>query len=366
MLKPIEIFKKERKAYFRDGMQDIVEGNLQMLTELSLLSTILTCFFILITPIIVRGWTPTPPHLLLIPSSALFFIIAVFYRKREGKSESVIKFMCLAFIACLLTLIIGIDVYQSADQPSCFMQAMLIVIPCLFVFPFRVIYAEMLVFEVIYVILIFRQKNMIMIQNDCFSSVVGFVLSFFVAYIIQRLRAEAYNSKYQYKQLSMVDGLTGTLNKSNFEYLVKKYLEHCGESEYYALLILDVDNFKNINDSMGHQVGDTVLESIGEILPKTFRGTDIMGRFGGDEFVVLMRSLPGEEIVEQKCKLLFGNFQKLSERLRIELTCSVGGIFLGSEFVEYEQMFQMADKILYEVKAAGKARYHIQSINQSK
>lgn len=53
-----------------------------------------------------------------------------------------------------------------------------------------------------------------------------------------------------------------------------------------------------------------------------------MGRFGGDEFVVLMRSLPGEEIVEQKCKILFGNFQKLSERLRIELTCSVGGIFV--------------------------------------
>lgn len=70
----------------------------------------------------------------------------------------------------------------------------------------------------------------------------------------------------------MVDGLTGTLNKSNFEYLVKKYLEHCGESEYYALLILDVDNFKNINDSMGHQVGDTVLESTEKSFPRHFAG----------------------------------------------------------------------------------------------
>ncbi|MDD3796321.1 MAG: GGDEF domain-containing protein [Lachnospiraceae bacterium] len=353
---------EERNKFFEAGAEEIAAENLRMLVDVSMASTLVILFFIMITPFIVTDWEPSIWHLMAAPAALAFYLVSFWYRSRGGNSIGVIRLMCLSFIACLMTIVIGIDAMQYGNQPSAFMQAMLIALPSLFTFRLYVIYTEMGVFEIAYIFFTFSYKGETMARNNCFSSIVGFVFSFFVAGLIQRLRAEAYNMKNQYKQLSMIDSLTGILNKANGEFLIRSYLEERKAGESCALLIMDVDNFKKINDTRGHQIGDLVLEAVGEVILRTFRSTDIMGRFGGDEFIIMMKNVPSEEVVRKKCQKLLDEVHDLSRRFQCELTCSIGVACLEQNDIDYETLFAITDDILYEAKTTGKARVVLRQV----
>ena len=124
------------------------------------------------------------------------------------------------------------------------------------------------------------------------------------------------------------------------------------------LLILDFDNFKHVNDNYGHQIGDEVLKAFALILERAFRTTDIIGRVGGDEFMVFMPNLSADfvkradeisaEILRELAGLKVGAAQHFS--------CSIG---IGTDAGNYnfEKLYKLADKALYESKERGKACY---------
>lgn len=87
------------------------------------------------------------------------------------------------------------------------------------------------------------------------------------------------------------DALTGLFNKQYTEEFINQVLEDQQLPQLHAFLIMDVDKFKNVNDTYGHAVGDIVLEQFGKLLKSHFRGYDIVGRIGGDEFAVLMKNV---------------------------------------------------------------------------
>ena len=103
------------------------------------------------------------------------------------------------------------------------------------------------------------------------------------------------------KEEGSKDLLTGLLNKISFEREAGKYLTKSRKTEHGALLIIDFDNFKMVNDSFGHLTGDAILKCFGEILMRTFGEADIIGRVGGDEFMVLMTGEVSEELIQRKC-----------------------------------------------------------------
>ena len=84
--------------------------------------------------------------------------------------------------------------------------------------------------------------------------------------------------------------------------MIERFLEENGEDSYNGLLIMDVDYFKQVNDTYGHIVGDKVLKSFGRLLAKLFREQDIIGRIGGDEFMVLIRNINDVEIARSRVK----------------------------------------------------------------
>ncbi|NCC43491.1 MAG: diguanylate cyclase [Clostridia bacterium] len=361
----ISTWRQERDEYFKEGASDIVRTNMMMLFQVSFAITVLTGLLILLTPYIIIGWTPTVQHVLLVPVSAFFCFISMYYKSRPKQSTFVVNFMCLTYIGCIFCFVIAMDTFQLSDMPSSFVPVLLIAIPALFVFRFRIIYMEMIIFEIAYVVVLYDKKTLAMAQNDFFNSVVGLLTSAIVAFIIQRLRAQSYMAQNQYKRLSMTDGLTGIMNKSNSEYVIRQYLECRGTDDNCALLILDVDDFKLVNDTMGHQVGDDILGGMGKILQQTFRSTDTLGRFGGDEFIILMRHIPEEEIVEKKCEKIFSKIRELSKKYNYKLSCSIGISFLKGETASYERVFQIADTALYEAKASGKAKYAMHAVNET-
>lgn len=362
--KIIGTWKNQRNEYFSVGNDDIAKGNLVMLFQASMVTAIMTVCLILITPCIIAGWKPTIQHLLLVPVSAGMGLGALWYKKQAEKSATVVSMLCYSFIAVILTFIIAIDTLQSGDKPSSFMQVMLVAIPALFTLRFRYLYTELLLFEVIYIVITFQHKIISMAQCDLFNSIVGMIFSVIVASIIQRLRADAYLLQNQYKKLSMTDGLTGIMNKSNCELAIHEYLEKRMPEDNCALMILDVDNFKMVNDTLGHKTGDDILGSVGEILSHLFRGTDILGRFGGDEFLVVMCHLPGTDIVSKKCDMIAAEMKELSHNYPCTITCSIGVACLSGPGMSYEKLFQIADSALYEAKASGKSCYVMHEIDE--
>lgn len=145
---------------------------------------------------------------------------------------------------------------------------------------------------------------------------------------------------------SQEDGLTGLLNAATTKRLIVERLENKEEHKLDAFMLIDCDNFKDINDKHGHLIGNQILEKIGEILKQKFRGFDIVGRFGGDEFCIYMKDIPSVDIVKDKFKQLNDDIQNIND---MGLTTSAG-IALVRDHATYEQIFKKADAALYEAK----------------
>ena len=132
--------------------------------------------------------------------------------------------------------------------------------------------------------------------------------------------------------------------------------EETAENESHAFIILDIDHFKNINDSYGHQYGDEVLKSVAAVLKETFRSDDIKGRLGGDEMVVLMKYVSSKQLVTEKLKLIARRLSEI-EKDGKPLTVSIGVSFFREHGNNYQELYKTADIALYRVKERGRNGY---------
>lgn len=148
---------------------------------------------------------------------------------------------------------------------------------------------------------------------------------------------------------SVTDNLTGIWNQ---RYMSMMFKEHLGP---YTLAIIDVDDFKLINDTYGHQAGDFVLMTIAEILIDCLRKSDVICRYGGDEFVVIMKECPQEEgytILEGIRKKIENHDFDYNEKT-FRQTISIG-LLEETENRDFDYVFNQADELLYCAKANGK------------
>lgn len=126
----------------------------------------------------------------------------------------------------------------------------------------------------------------------------------------------------------------------------------------HALFALDVDNFKSLNDTMGHQTGDQFLVSLAEVLRSSFRESDIVGRVGGDEFFILMKNIPSLSIAESKAALLLSSIQALcSHYPSVPLSASIGISLYPNHGKVLDELYAQADAALYRAKKAGKNQF---------
>lgn len=156
---------------------------------------------------------------------------------------------------------------------------------------------------------------------------------------------------------AQIDGLTGACNKETAEKRIADLLEtrHTG-----YLFMMDVDNFKKINDVYGHVKGDETLVYLGNILQEVFRKEDVVGRIGGDEFVAFVS---GEGITEpliaERAELILERLRNFREEGGIEVTISIGIVSCPRHGQTYEELYIAADKAMYYAKRRGKNQYFI-------
>ncbi len=169
------------------------------------------------------------------------------------------------------------------------------------------------------------------------------------------------------KMKSELDEMTGLCNKSTTEYHMDKILK-LSENHLEVLMVIDIDNFKTVNDSSGHQAGDHVIKIIANLISSLFRKSDVVGRIGGDEFCVLMVDVPNMELARDKANELI-QIMRYKPNLTIPeyVTVSIGMSSNHKMNTSYPALFQQADQALYEAKQAGKANcreYGVEVVNQ--
>ncbi len=154
-----------------------------------------------------------------------------------------------------------------------------------------------------------------------------------------------------------IDEMTKLLNKATAEKMAKQILEEYPD-ENHAILMIDIDNFKNVNDSLGHDVGDHVISVVAGIISMQFGGSDIVGRIGGDEFMVFMKDVKDREDARRKAQNIVDALCK-KENLSIPdcVSVSIGMAFSDESGIEYEPLFKKADEALYVSKEKGKSCY---------
>jgi len=152
------------------------------------------------------------------------------------------------------------------------------------------------------------------------------------------------------------DSLTKLLNKETGRRQAEEYFARFSGGAHGAVLIIDLDNFKQVNDRYGHLFGDAVLTKVAKEIKKLFRSQDIVARIGGDEFMVVMRGSSDRKLLESRCQRLLETFKTIfrNQKYKLPLSCSIGIALSPEQGKSYYELFGKADRALYRAKAKGK------------
>lgn len=177
---------------------------------------------------------------------------------------------------------------------------------------------------------------------------------------IQRDITEQKRNENMLDVLSKTDSLTGAINRRAFEDLLLKHYEKRHEEKCFVMM-LDIDNFKSINDNFGHQVGDDYLKQFVSTIKTALRGNDLVSRLGGEEFCVLLSNLDQDKVI-QIAQRVCSSIQSLSisnNHKKIITTVSIGISEVDSDDPSKKEVLARADAALYEAKREGKNRYKL-------
>ncbi len=164
-------------------------------------------------------------------------------------------------------------------------------------------------------------------------------------------------------ELSKLDSLTGAYNRAATESFIHSYLD-TNSKNMHGFLMLDLDNFKIINDTFGHICGDEVLRETAKVLHAFFRRGDMIGRLGGDEFVVFLPNIQNERTVLEKAQKLCEEMQKrVFTEYKLNVSISVGAC-ISKDCSCFLDLYSKADRALYDAKQAGKMQARLCSEKQ--
>ena len=211
------------------------------------------------------------------------------------------------------------------------------------------------------------------LTSDSFIDVIvlywKYILSVFIALVILlvntiyiiTLNRKLKSSQLKLEQLATHDVLTGLPNRTLFATIANQYLEIAKREQREAIVMfLDLDRFKQVNDTHGHGAGDVLLQEVSKRISNTLRNNDIVARIGGDEFVVMLWNIDSVEKAEEVLKRLIAAIALpvvTGHHKQIDIGCSIGACSYPKDGEQLDELIKKADISLYEAKERGRGTY---------
>ena len=345
---------EEIKLYFQKCADTIDRSNLFMLRRTCMYTSIVYLGMLFLAIGTVPGFKVTVGHWTLIVILIIFFGVNIYTRNHDNVSHIATQVICLSYgFSLFLTSLMAEIRLDTSYQPTRWFPLILMVFPVLYItkqYMYGILETGLFV---IYGIVTFLNKDHAAFFRDIYTVLGAFLLSMIIARVILGVRSVQGLSMVELRRYSSMDKLTQVYNKAALLAEMDIHIENMTEGKPCAMSIIDVDNFKHVNDSLGHEGGDLLLEHIGKLLLASFRPTDVIGRFGGDEFVVFMPNMRDPELVENRCEILKTQLGKFNIGNEKPFTLSIGTIIdLGNH--SRDELFKMADDALYKSKMDGK------------
>ncbi len=165
--------------------------------------------------------------------------------------------------------------------------------------------------------------------------------------------------KLELEYLANTDSLTNIFNRRNFYSLGELEFDLALKYKHtFSLLLIDIDHFKNINDSYGHDAGDEVLKQFAQLIKDNVRQQDIFARHGGEEFTLLLRNTDAEKArrIADKIRTNVEQMDVITDFGTLKITISIGLVEFSNHYPKFDSLILLADKALYEAKDKGRNR----------
>ncbi|WP_170830829.1 GGDEF domain-containing protein [Pseudobutyrivibrio sp. ACV-2] len=335
-------------------MDTIDDNNLYMLRKSCMYISIVYIFMLTISGFLLDNFHVSLIHLSPVPLLVIYLFINIYTLKNKGQiSTAKTAAICCTFYFFLGVILAAIDIFEAPAGQAIWLPIAVIALPMLFIDrTYKYCFEEAVVLSIL-LIFSYIAKPIDGFIRDLYISICAYVISFISARIILEMRARETLSMKEVTRLSALDKLTHVLNKNALIEHMDCYFEKKKPEESCAMCVIDLDDFKYVNDNLGHSTGDMLLERVGQLLIENFRAYDIVGRYGGDEFVVVMPRMSDENILHSRCtalQMFIGDINLGGEH---RVTASIGAV-IGSGDLKRETIFSLADDALYKSKIIGK------------
>lgn len=288
---------------------------------------------------------------------SLFFIFKFVKEYFIKKDMNKTNLFCIIFWILFLSYVILLNVFFYAKFVGYLFAMVQILVGLVFQLSFFATFVLTTFTSASFFIVILILNEGVMKNQDIFIAMTSYVFVLLGSNIISGTREVELENLSKLEKLSTQDSLTKLLNRRTSQYFIDLYL---AENSIGYLLVIDVDNFKNVNDSKGHLLGDYVLRDFSNKLVEIVPDNSILGRFGGDEFAVLI-PIDNQEKIENFAKTIQYEFNNIiNNSLDIQISLSIG-ISKVKERDNFNLLFSRADLALYDVKMSGKDSYSFYS-----
>ena len=369
-------------GYYKDNYNDCIDmirqTNLRHVAILNRWFLIVNIFFLVFSIMSIFGVrsSMTPFYAVFLGISVLFEVMMFVFRKSVQKYS-----LPIIYINMCIVMIYGI--LASVAQPymaATFFIVLIVVIAISYIDTMARMTIALVVFTAAFLIASYTQKAMTIAFQDTYNSLLCLSLAVTLHFAFQRTRMQQFITHQKNVQIqreleikSSFDALTSLLNRGRFFAMAGSVLRGY-HNEYMALCLLDLDEFKQINDKLGHQMGDKAIQIAGNTITEVMEidlkekwsfqeravrnGLSFAGRLGGDEFIVFIR---GKSKKEEILTLMQEMLKKLNQVDYGELKgiyASIGITEILEQDMDIDDAYRRADEALYESKRAGKNQIH--------
>lgn len=304
----------------------------------------------------------------IMKSNMVFYLVALIYSVVVTclflfilKKDSILAQLVIYLSISLLFLFGGLITQNKPGIPATAFIVFLIIAPMFMLDKPYFMAIELGVASSVFIVWMHYVKPYDVWRMDLINIIIYSVIGFIIHVISNSIRIKEFVLTKKINIQKDTDGLTGLKNKSATTRAINEYLADKTKDKG-IMYLLDIDNFKSINDTYGHDVGDSIIYQFGKFLKETFNNNEIVGRFGGDEFIVFIKDTDDYGYaVEVARKVAEGAPEYVKFPDDNKLSVGIGLSLYRGEEQNYSEIFKKADVALYKTKADRTVKFNVYS-----